>query len=118
MKTAVNDMLVKACHKNGLMCDTNKRFNQMTLNNYISLLALKEGISLIGLVATSALADNSTSSIHHSEDSNKMNGLRTKLHLLTNAAGNSAPPCFCFADLSDTEMPHDEFIVWEVEGMW
>lgn len=216
LRTAVNDMLVKACHKNGLMCDTNKRFNRTTLNNYISLLASKEGISLvhssiaktnnrwtaehsfigtmaliiliamthfyvddkedpewnqileelpdekrlfinlvsefhggksirvrkphlitnqddctfficegvqpdnsseIGLVATSALADKSTSSIHHSEDSNKMNGLRTKLHLLMNAAGDSAPPCFCFAGLSDTEMPDDKFIVWEVEGM-
>jgi hypothetical protein len=46
-----------------------------------------------------------------------MNGLRVKRHLLSNACGDVAPPCYCFSGLSEWETPQDEFIIWEIEGL-
>ena len=46
-----------------------------------------------------------------------MNGLRVKQHLLTNGCGDVAPACYCFAGLTEREMPDDEYIIWEVEGL-
>mgnify|MGYP006192601003 FL=1 len=71
----------------------------------------------VGLVASTALKTQSTLSVYHQDDDNKMNGLRVKRHLLTNARGDVAPACYCFAGLTEYEMPDDEFIIWEVEGL-
>jgi hypothetical protein len=71
----------------------------------------------VGLVASTALKTQSTLSVYHQDDDNKMNGLRVKRHLLTNGCGDVAPACYCFAGLTEREMPDDEFIIWEVEGL-
>jgi hypothetical protein len=71
----------------------------------------------VGLVASTALTTQSTLSVYHRDEDNKMNGLRVKRHLLTNARGDVAPACYCFAGLTEYEMPDDEFIIWEVEGL-
>ncbi len=55
--------------------------------------------------------------MYHQDDDNKMNGLWVKRHLLTNGCGDVAPACYCFAGLIEREMPNDEFIIWEVEGL-
>jgi hypothetical protein len=68
-------------------------------------------------VATTALKTQSTLSVYHQDDSNNINGLRVKRHLLTNACGDVAPACYCFSGLTEWEMPEDEFIIWEVEGL-
>jgi hypothetical protein len=73
--------------------------------------------SRIGLVATTALKTQSTLSVYHQDDLNNMNGLQVKRHLLTNACGDVAPACYCFSGLTEWEMPEDEFIIWEVEGL-
>ena len=67
--------------------------------------------SRIGLVATTALKTQSTLSVYHQDDSNNMNGLRVKRHLLTNACGDVAPACYCLSGLTEWEMPEDEFIM-------
>ena len=71
----------------------------------------------VGLVASTALKTQSTLSVYHQDDDNKMNRLRVKRHLLTNGCGDVAPACYCFAGLTEYEMPNDEFIIWEVEGL-
>ncbi len=38
-------------------------------------------------------------------------------YLLTNGCGDVAPACYCFAGLTEREMPDDGFIIWEVEGL-
>jgi hypothetical protein len=53
----------------------------------------------------------------YEEDSKNMNGLRVKRHLLCNACGDVAPACYCFSGLSEWEMPEDDFIIWEIEGL-
>ena len=73
--------------------------------------------SRVGLVATTALKTQSTLSVYHQEDTNNMNGLRVKRHLLCNACGDVAPACYCFSGLSEWEMPDDDFIIWEIEGL-
>jgi hypothetical protein len=73
--------------------------------------------SHVGLVATTALKTQSTLSIYHQDDSNNVNGLWVKRHLLSNACGDVAPACSCFSGLSEWEMPQDEFIIWEIEGL-
>ena len=64
----------------------------------------------VGLVASTALKMQSTLSVYHQDDDNKMNRLRVKQHLLTNARGDVAPACYCFAGQTEYEMPDDEFI--------
>jgi hypothetical protein len=59
--------------------------------------------SCVGLVATTALKMQSTLSVYHQDDSNNMNGLRVKRHLLCNACGDVAPACYCFSGLSEWE---------------
>jgi len=71
----------------------------------------------VGLVASTALKMQSTLSMYHQDDTNNMNGLRVKRHLLTNGCGDVAPACYCFSGLSEREMPEDEFFIWEVEGL-
>ena len=71
----------------------------------------------VGLVSTASFQSSGTSSIYHHEDSNKMNGMRVKRHLITNALGDVAPLCYCFSGLTEREMPQDDFIIWEVEGL-
>jgi hypothetical protein len=73
--------------------------------------------SRVGWVATTALKAQSTLSMYHQDDPNNMNGLRVKRHLLSNACGDVAPACYCFSGLSEWEMPQDEFINWEIEGL-
>ena len=46
-----------------------------------------------------------------------MNGMRIKRHLITNAAGDVAPACICFAGLTEFEMPQDDMIVLAIEGL-
>ncbi len=67
--------------------------------------------SIVGLVATTALKTQSTLSVYHQDDSNNMNGLRVKRHPLCNACSDVAPACYCFSDLSEWEMPEDDFII-------
>ena len=55
--------------------------------------------------------------MYHQDDSNNMNGLQVKRHLLCNACGDVAPACYCFSGLSEWEMPEDDFIIWEIEGL-
>jgi hypothetical protein len=43
--------------------------------------------------------------------------LCVKQHLLTNSCGDVAPAVYCFSGLSKWEMPDDELIIWEVEGL-
>jgi hypothetical protein len=71
----------------------------------------------VRLVASTTLKTQSTLSVYHQDDDNKMNGLRVKQHLLTNGCGDVAPACYCFAGLTEREMSDDEFIIWEVEGL-
>ena len=71
----------------------------------------------VGLVASTALKMQSTLLVYHQDNTNNMNGLRVKRHLLTNGCGDVAPACYCFSGLSEREMPKDEFIIWEVEGL-
>ena len=73
--------------------------------------------SRVGLVATTALKTQSTLSVYHQEDTNNMNGLQIYCHLLCNACGDVAPACYCFSGLSEWEMPEDDFIIWEIEGL-
>jgi hypothetical protein len=73
--------------------------------------------SCVGMVATTALKMQSTLSVYHQDDSNNMNGLWVKHHLLCNACGDVAPASYCFSGLSEWEMPEDDFIVWEIEGL-
>jgi hypothetical protein len=47
----------------------------------------------VGLVASTACKLQCTLSVYHQDDSNNMNGLRVKQHLLTNACGDVAPVC-------------------------
>ncbi len=74
-----------------------------------------DNFSHIGLVATTALKTQSTLSVYHQDDSNNMNGLQVKCHLLCNACSDVAPSCYCFSGLSEWEMPEDDFIIWEIE---
>ena len=69
-----------------------------------------------GLVATSALEEKHTHSINYVENSNKMNGMRSKSHLITNAAGDSAPPCICIK-LTREEMPKHDFVISGFKGL-
>jgi hypothetical protein len=55
--------------------------------------------------------------MYYQDDSNNMNGLRVKHHLLSNACGDVAPACYCFSGLSEWEMPQDELIFGEIEGL-
>ncbi|KAL7536957.1 hypothetical protein ACHAXR_007505 [Thalassiosira sp. AJA248-18] len=71
----------------------------------------------IGLIAHSAFQSKSTLSIHHKEDSNKMNGQRIKRHLISAGTGDTAPPVICVAGLTEYEMPVEDFIVLEIEGL-
>ncbi len=71
----------------------------------------------VGSVASTALKTQTTLSMYHQNDTNNMNGLRVKRHLLTNGCGDVAPACYCFSGLSEREIPEDEFIIWEVEGL-
>jgi hypothetical protein len=73
--------------------------------------------SCVGLVATTALKTQSILSMYHQNDSNNMNGLQVKHHLLSNACGDVAPACYCFSGLSEWKMPQDEFVIWEIEGI-
>jgi hypothetical protein len=70
--------------------------------------------SCVGLMATTALKMQSTLSIYHDDNSNDINGLGVKRHLLSNACGDVALACYCFSGLSEMEMPEDEFIIWEI----
>jgi hypothetical protein len=65
----------------------------------------------VGLVASTAFDLQCTLSLYHQDDSNNMNGLRVKQHLLTNACGDVAPAWYCFFGLTEWEMPKDEFII-------
>ena len=71
----------------------------------------------IGLVSTASLHSSSQSSTYHKEDSTNMDGLRCKRFLLTNGVGETAPPVYCFGGLTDDEMPEEDFIVFQVEGL-
>jgi hypothetical protein len=73
--------------------------------------------SRIGSVATTALKLQSTLSMYHQDDSNNVNRLRVKQHLLTNAIGDVATAYYCFSGLTEWKTPEDEFIIWEVEGL-
>jgi hypothetical protein len=77
----------------------------------------KEECLHVGLVATTAIKMQSTLLMYHQDDSNNMNGLRVKRHLLSNAFGDVAPACYCFSGLSKWETPQDEFIIWEIERL-
>lgn len=73
----------------------------------------------IGIVAKSRLQDSYTHSVHHHEDSSKMNGMRCKRTLLINARGDTAPPVYTFPGLTEKEMPNkdDEFVALKMEGL-
>jgi hypothetical protein len=62
----------------------------------------------IGIVAKSRLQDSYTHSVHHHEDSSKMNGMRCKRTLLINARGDTAPPVCTFPGLTEKEMPNKD----------
>jgi hypothetical protein len=90
--------------------------NQDDETEFISKGKQVDKSSHVGLVATTALKTQSTLSMNHQDDSNNVNGLRVKRHLLSNACCDVAPACYCFSSLSEWEMPQDEFIIWEIEG--
>jgi hypothetical protein len=71
----------------------------------------------IGLVASTTIKLQSTLSVYHQDDSNNMNILGIKRHLLTNACGDVAPAFYCFSGLSEWEITEDEFIILEVESL-
>ena len=85
--------------------------------NFICLGTQPERSSEVGLVSRASLQARGTLSLHHHEDSNKMNGMRVKKHCISNAAGDVAPICICISGLSEWEMPEDDFILWEIEGL-
>ena len=71
----------------------------------------------IGIVAKSAMHNKHINSLHHLEDSGKMNGMRCKRTLLINARGDAAPPVYTFPGLTEKEMPTEEFIALKIEGL-
>ena len=73
--------------------------------------------SEMGLVSKSGLSNSRTLSIKHVDDSSKMDGRRVKRHFMANGAGDSAPPVYIISGLTEYEMPNDDFLVLDVEGM-
>lgn len=69
----------------------------------------------IGIVAKSAMHNKHINSLHHLEDSGKMNGMRCKRTLLINARGDAAPPVYTFPGLTEKEMPTEEFIALKID---
>jgi hypothetical protein len=91
--------------------------NQDDETNFICKGKQVNKFSHVGLVATTAPKTQSTLSMYHQGDSNNMNGLQVKCHLLSNACGDVAPACYCFSGLSEWEMPEEDFIIWEIKGL-
>ena len=73
--------------------------------------------SEIGLVGTSALSRSRTLSLKNVDNSTKMHGTRIKRHFMGSGDGTSAPPVWIITGLPDYEMPHDDFLVIDVEGL-
>ena len=71
----------------------------------------------MGLTGRPSSKTSGTLASYHQEDSNKFNGFRVTRHCISNATGDVAPLVICFLGLTKYEMPHDSFIVWEVEGL-
>ena len=69
------------------------------------------------LVTSASLNNRKSYSIHEVENSNKMNGLRIKIHFLTNAAGHVADICISVSGLTDRDMPNDDFIPMKIQGL-
>ncbi len=73
--------------------------------------------SKVSLVSTALLVTKDILSVHHHKDSNNLNCLRAKRRFLSNAAGDVTPACIYFGNLKENEMPDDDFILWEIEGL-
>ena len=69
------------------------------------------------LCSKSSIADSGTNAIYCGDDCSSMNGLRVKLTYTVTAAGNCFPLVVTIAGLSEYEMPDDEFMHVEVEGL-
>ena len=69
------------------------------------------------LVSSLSLENAGTRSRYKKDDSKAMNGLRVKFTFTFFGAGTSAPTYISICGLTEREMPEDECIVLEIEGL-
>ena len=69
------------------------------------------------MVSSLSLENAGTRSRYKKDDSKSMNGLRVKFTFTFSGAGTSAPTYISICGLTEREMPEDECIVLEIEGL-
>ena len=92
-------------------------FNSDDTTDYICEGTQPNNSSEWGLAGTSALPNSGTLSFKHKDNSKKMSGRRIKRHFISGGRGDSAPPVYIIAGLSEYEMPNDDFLVMRIQRL-